>query len=252
VILRFFLGALLVFAMSAGTLAETPWYDRVINLQKAEGEIVDFSPDGSNDYTVEIAYPFWLANSAVVKLLKTKGLNAALARFGYAVYVTQWLEWIKDPKAEQPDWLLGARSRTHVILVRDGERTRVHIREEIQKKTTVSKAWIPQGPAGIKGDAQIKAVLAGTVLLMRFSSESDITKDLIAQFQSDPDFGTDENYKLSPAHPLPVPNERDIDRTLRSEDPDQEIGYLKRLYWTGRINDREYEFLEPLIPDSKS
>ena len=238
----------LTLTLTSWASADSDWVSRILHQQRQNEEIREFFPDGSKSYRFRIDYPYWLAVPAFTNVFKTRGLSAELARFDYAVISTRWADWIQaTPETSPPDWLLGVRSRTHLILLREPEATTAIIREEVQQKTKSAPEWTSIESSRRDFDRWIEASVARSVLGMRYSSNWADSNAIIDAFEADQELGTEEGYQLPEAHPLPTPSPEDVRRELRTIEPDKEIGYLKRLYWTGQINEEEYELLENLV-----
>lgn len=233
---------LLFLTLTQLSLAESSWYSRVLDLQSSQNEIRGFGRDGSNDYSFTVNYPYERTVPAFKKLLAINSLKAHFIDRNYSVFSTHWKEWVYGPEARKYDWLLGARSSTHVILLRQEELTKVLIREEIQIKTVKSKDWVP-GPTGHKGDAKLEQLVAASILYLRYSADEKIARTIIDDFQADSRLGVSDDYQLPDAQLNPL---AEIDAPLR--EPDEEIGMLKRLYWFGSISLKEYVLLEQKVP----
>jgi len=189
--------------------------------------------------------PYWRIlhgfNNASSRTSK-ETLEVVVVRHHYAVLVTNWLDWLPDQDFEGDPAYEAIRSRAHILLISRGtEGTVAFLTEEVEVRPEGEHWQSP--PAKFPGENRLKDLAAYALLLNRYSADPQVAAAVM-------------NEPPATAGELPAPDQVEPpeghflvpDAEGNIPEPDlnfeEELGYLKHLYWTGSLSKPEYQALE--------
>lgn len=175
--------------------------------------------------------------------LANQGVSIRAVRYQYAVLVSDWMHWTRDPDHKKPLYH-AARSRLRLLLVPHLDGTEFRLTEETQVQSSADDPWHPLGTP-LSAGSRLQEVAAYAFLVGRYSADPETAKAL---YLNPPQALPPSNQSPPPVdHPL-VPGE-DGQISLPELKFSIELSALKHLYWTGSIDSVDYTRVETVLKE---